>query len=279
MERIHRFLRNQAIKFSVLAAVAAAVLLIFGPLLDLLLPKHPDIVIGVSIAILTGVGLLLLDYLSEVKRLIKPAEVRFYPNQEAADNDLRAFIDSARPGKADLLELSSAAVHENIIRPLVTGRSKIRLLIQNPKVAHDRFAPSARQERRICDQFVLRLGSEPEVANYDRLRIRFYSEMASLRGRKFSNKLVSVGWFTCDLRPEELPVEQDPVQIWGHNNPLLSIATSEKGFDIVEGMFSRVFKNLWDRADLPKDICSDCPDKQNGRCPVSDDWLDRISRE
>ena len=278
MQRVHRFLRDQAIKFSVIGAVIVAGLLIFGPLLDLLLPTQPNIMIAVTILILTSVGWLLLDYLSEVKRLIKPAEIRFYPNQEEADRELRAFIDSARPGEADLLECSSATVYQNIISPLVTRGNKIRLLIQNPKVARGRFGPSAREERRICDQFAITLGSEPPVASYDKLRIRFYSEVPSLRGRKFGNKLINVGWYTYDLRPEETPVETNPVQIHGHNNPLLSIASTEKDFDIIESMFSKVFKNLWDSADLPKDICSACPEKQNRQCQVSDAWLDRVSR-
>ena len=278
MERVHRFLRDQAIRFGILATVAVAALLIFGPLLDLLLPKYPDIVMSVSIAILTGVGLLLLDYLSEVKKLIKRPEIHFYRNQGEADNDLRVFIESKRPAEADLLELSAATVYDNVIKPLAKVGSKIHLLIQNPKVARDKYAPSPRQEKRICNQFALRLGTEPAVANHDGLRVRFYSEMASLRGRKFSNKLLNVGWFTYDLRPGEIPVEQEPVQVWGDTNPLVSIASAEKDFDVVESMFSRVFKNLWDRADLPKDICGACPEKQNRRCPVSDTWLDRISR-
>lgn len=278
MEKIRKFSQKHAIKFARWGIAVAAVLLIFGPLLNLMLSKYPAQVIAVSIAILIGVGWLLLDYLSEIKRLIEPTEIHLYPDQQAADNDLRAFIDSARPKEADLIEFSSASVYENIVRPLVRSGSKILLLVQNPKVAHDRFAPSIRQEGRICDQFARRLGTEPEVANYDKIRIRFYGEMASLRGRKFSKKLINVGWFTYDLRQQEMSAATDPVQIWGHNNPLLSIAASDKCFAIVESMFSKVFKNLWDRAKLPKDVCNTCSEKTNGRCPVSDDWLEQVSR-
>jgi len=278
MEKVHGFLRRQAIKFGVFGTIVVAVLLIFGPLLDLLLPQHPDIVMGVSIAILTGVGLLLLDYFSEIKRLIKPAEIRLYTDQQAADNDLRAFIDSTKPTEADLLECSSGTVYSTVIKPLIRAKSQIRLLILNPKRASEIFEPSNRQERRICNQFALHMGSDPEVARYDKIRIRYYRELPSLRGRKFENNLINVGWFTYDSRPEEMEVSTDPLHIWGHSNPLLTIAATHENFYIVEGFFSKVFKNLWNRGSLPKDICNACPEKQSKRCPVSDDWLERVSR-
>ncbi|MFC1962819.1 hypothetical protein ACFLWB_02340 [Chloroflexota bacterium] len=181
MERIHRFLREQAIKFSLSGMILVAALLIFGPVLNLLFVEYPEIVTTVSIAILTGVGLLLLDYLSEVKRLIKPQKVTFYPNQEAADTDLRDFILSEKPKQADLLEFSSATVYENIVSPLITSDSNICLLIQNPKVSSERFALSNLQENRICHTLARRLAIERP--NYDKIRIRFYKEIASIRGR------------------------------------------------------------------------------------------------
>ena len=252
-------------------------MLIFGPLLDLLLPEHPSIVMSVSVAILTGMGLLLLDYLSEVKRLITPPEIHFHHDQQEADKHLRTFIESARPSKADLLECASATVHDNVIKPLVTGGCNIRLLILNPKVDDKVFKPCGDEKQRICGQ-IRRLNMEEEVAQYDNIRIRFYNEPPSLRGRKFGNRLVNVGWFTYELQQKE-DLSADCLRIWGHNNPLVSIASSEKDFDVVEGMFSKVFKNLWGRADLPRKICNACPEKQNQRCPVSDAWLDRVSRD
>lgn len=278
MKKVHEFLRQQAIKFGVFGIVVVVVLSIFGPILDLLLPQHPEIVIVVSIAILTAVGLLLLEYFSEVKSLIRPSKVRLYNGQQDADNDLIAFIDLKKPREADLLECSSATGYSTIVKPLVRAKSQIRLLMLNPKRAKEIFEPSNRQERRICNQFALHMGSDPEVARYDKIRIRYYREPPSLRGRKFGNNLLNVGWFTYDSRLEEMSVSTDPLHIWGHSNPLLTIAATHENFDIIEGFFSKVFKNLWDRASLPKDICNTCPEKQSKQCPVGDDWLERVSR-
>lgn len=279
MEKTRRILRKQAIKIGFGSTLAVAVLLILGPVLNMIFVDKPSISISISIAILTAVGVLLLDYLSEVKRLIRPPEIYFHYNQDDVDQHLRTYIESVRPSEADLLMVSSHWTFGSIILPLVREQSSIRLLMYDPHKAIEQFSPSRRQQRRICSAIVERLSAEPDIAHYDKIRVRFYRETPSLRGIRLGDKIVNVGWFTYDLRPDETDTSTDPVQIWGHNNPSLSIAASEKDFEVVQSLFHKVFNNLWIRAELPKDVCNVCGEKTTKGCPVSSAWLNLVSRD
>ena len=279
MEKARGILRKQAIKISLGGTIAVAILLILGPVMNIIFVNDPSISISISVAILTAVGVILLDYLSEVKRLIRPPEINFHYNQDEADQHLRTYIESVKPSEADLLMVSSHWIFGNIILPLVKEQSSIRLLLYDPHKAEEQFNPSRRQQRRICSAIVERLSAEPETARYDKIRVRFYRETPSLRGIRLGNRIVHVGWYTWDLRPDKTDTNTEPVQIWGHNNASLSIAASEKDFEVVYRLFNKVFTNLWLRAELPKDVCNGCDEKTNNKCPISSAWLDLASRD
>ena len=197
----------------------------------------------------------------------------FYADQESANSHLQAFINETKPEEAFLLEASANTIFDPVLKPLIKNRSRIYLLIQNPVTALERFAPSKEEQRRVCN-LIARSCEELDVKTCETLRVRFYREIPSLRGRKFDKKLLNVGWLTYDLRDPA----SEPVHISGHDNPCSSIPAGAQGFDIIEGFFTKVFANLWNNADSPKEICGSCPEKESRLCPATDDWLERVSR-
>jgi hypothetical protein len=76
------------------------------------------------------------------------------------------------------------------------------------------------------------------------VQIRCYEAPPSLRGRKFDNLLVDVGWYTPDLGRQG--GEDEDWEVIGHLNPLVvSSAETEEGQHLRE-MFDRVFESLWE---------------------------------
>lgn len=273
----HQFLVDRAKIVATVALVVVALLVIFGPILDIL-PGQPETVIIASVTIVTTIGAMCMDLLHDIRKRISSPNIVFYRDDASAQIEISKYIESVVPRKADLLEFSASIPYSNILVPLAKCGSQIRLLMQNPKTARERMK-SNRQEQRICRQLASNLSLEPEITSCHAIRIRFYDEIASLRARKFDNNMLQVSWFTYDLRPEDMPIVCDPVQVWGHNNCCFCIKSSEKGFKFIEDLFDRVFNNLWNHAIRPVDVCGECNSKKEGSCGVNTDWLRRISEE
>lgn len=82
--------------------------------------------------------------------------------------------------------------------------------------------------------------------------VRCYKQTASLRGRKIGNSLISISWFTYGTQriertniPEMLKQARRPYDLEGHTNVLINASLSSTEGRILEGMFDRVFDDLW----------------------------------
>lgn len=268
-------LGRNAIKIGGGAIVVLAIIVLLDPILHIITLLEPSIYVSISIATLTIVGLLLLEYLSEVKRLIVPPKIGLHSDQDEVDERLKRYIEFNKPSEADLLQVSLNWAFYPIVLPLANEKSNIRLLMLNPKKAKEIFSPSLRQNERICSSIRLRLNEEANIKNYDKIRVRFYNQFPSIRGMKLGDRMLNLGWYTYDPRKEST----DPIQIWGHNNASLIITAEDKDFASAKGLFDKGFNNLWKEADLPINVCGKCEEKMNGRCRVTDDWLKLVSRD
>ncbi|HSW58267.1 MAG TPA: hypothetical protein VLH15_07685, partial [Dehalococcoidales bacterium] len=155
---------------------------------------------------------------------------------------------------------------------------EICLLIHNPLEQ----LLSDLQKERICAQIrTLKLvGFKDGI-----LKIKCYNQRASLRGRKFDNTLIELGWYTYDYDPEY--AEYGKNQMWGHNNPLIVAHLKNEG-QYLGKMFDRVFDSLWNDTSNPSllDVCTkQCrfyreggkTGEENQFCSVSKEWLKKVS--
>jgi hypothetical protein len=78
-----------------------------------------------------------------------------------------------------------------------------------------------------------------------------------LRGRKFNNNLISVGWYTYgnsriennDAIPTIQKSKRHPKQIHGHINSMASVPLNTEYGKSISAMFDRVFKELWNSSE------------------------------
>lgn len=210
---------------------------------------------------------IVLDYLIDVKRLSLKPPLKVYRNQSSADLDSLSFIVQERPRKAKLLEYSSATVH-GIVNNLVAANTDIQLLLQHPS-----YAVTDEQRRRICAQVE---SYSMESGEYQHLRIRCYRGRASVRGRKFDDKLIHLGWYRYEASQAQ---NQEWVEsVWGHNNPLISPTGEAKEiFNLLSEWFDRTFDEYWNRGARLTTVCDECPDLH--ALNIAEDWLKLVSSE
>jgi len=240
-----------------------------GWTLTVIHPAESNTEIAIIAITATILGLCLafiLDYLRDIKRLSLKPPVKVYPDQSSSDIDLLSFIAHEKPRRAKLLEYSSATVH-GILSSLVANTSDIQLLVQHPE-----FAVGSQQRDRICSQIK---AYSIEFEEYPQLRIRCYRERASVRGRKFDERLIYLGWYRyVAIQAKNQPLVET---VWGHNNPLISPTTeARESFNMMNEWFDQVFSELWKNGPALKEVCNDCKNKCS--TPPSQGWLDLVSK-
>lgn len=210
-------------------------------------------------------SILALDYLVGIGI---PRGVEIYKNEQGAKARLEAYIRDARPSNVRLIEYSTASI-EYLLESLNETPVSIELLISNPHAAITDY----QRKRRICSQ-ITRLRAI--FSNPSNLKIKCYSQNASLRGRNFDNRLVAVGWYTYDVR-EQLVGTYGDKQIWGDTNTIVIVPSEARGMSSVVEMFNRVFNSLWDRAEPLQEVCGNCHDRE--KCRPDDQWLQLTNPE
>jgi hypothetical protein len=181
------------------------------------------------------------------------------------------YLRREKPQVVQLLE-HSATYGRHYIDAIKTANSKInliQLLIHNPLEQ----MISELQKERTCEQIrTLKLVD----FNSDVLKVRCYNQWASIRGRKFDDKLIVLGWYTYCYDPKY--PEYGKHQIWGHNNPLIVANLKNEGKHLGE-MFDRTYNSLWNDKDNPSllEMCTKQCKLYHKECSVSEDWLKRVS--
>jgi hypothetical protein len=209
-----------------------------------------------------------------------PTEIKIVENDYSVPLPVIEFIRQEHPQVVKMLECSSTYGRHYIdaIKILDPNIREIRLLIHSPLEQ----PISDLQTERTCEQIrTLKLVDFQS----DVLKIRCYNQRASLRGRKFDDKLVVLGWYTFYYDPNY--PEYGKNQIWGHNNPLMVARLRNEG-KILGEMFDRVFDSLWNDKDSTS-LLTVCTQKcqlyhKAGKslnrkmdCSVSEDWLKTVS--
>lgn len=182
-----------------------------------------------------------INYLGEIKeKLEEKDKIKFYKTQSDTDIDVYNYIDNNKPAKADLLEYSSAYCTE-VIEKLIKNNCKIRLLIAHPNIAN-----SDLQKERIRNR--ISHISDIDFEKYKNVDIKCYETynvgdetykaFSSIRGRKFDDKFICIGWYT--------PTTKLGGGLSGYENPMICGSTDNEPGKILKEHFDDTFKILWD---------------------------------
>lgn len=173
---------------------------------------------------------LLGDMLARLVELKSPSphSVSVFENEPRASPALLEFIEKRRPAKVDLIEYSTATIHD-LLEALKSSGCAIRLLICDPEHAVTNFQRD-RINDRVRDLLTL------TFRDYRNIEIRMYALPASIRGRLVDDRYVTVGWHTHTAHETGLV---------GHTNPMVSgVTTSDEG-QALKTMFDHAFEELW----------------------------------
>ena len=208
----------------------------------------------------------LVHEIKDIKSLIVEPNCKVYKNQRDANKELIKYIEDEKPHCIKMIEYSSKHVND-LISTLISNRTnpKIFLLIQHPNVAKSIKG----QKERIMAHLKTVMYLEREFKSFDDLKILFYEQRASLRGRNFDNKLINIGWYIYKLEGGEMHVN-------GHKRPSFVLKDNYEGFSIIQKMFNDNFVNLWTNGIRLNDAFLEC-----GESSSYDDefikWCEKVS--
>jgi hypothetical protein len=180
---------------------------------------------GAVTVILLGETIVLL---SELK-YGTPSRIEVLPSETSVSSLERHFVQEHRPAHVDLILHSSLVVSE-LLESLKDNRSYIRLLLKHPATAQ------SDTDRQVILAQAVRL-IEVTLKDYDKVEIRCYTSPASIRGKLFDKKALSVSWYTytTGLR----------YRVYGHDNAVLFTYTNTEEGRLLQEMFERAFNWLW----------------------------------
>ncbi len=164
-----------------------------------------------------------------------------------------------------MVEYSSWSV-QSLINTLIKNRThpNIYLLLQHPIDGEVIVG----QKERICKQITTVIYQQEEFKNYPNLKILFYKQRTSFRGRNFDNKLINVGWYIYKYD------EKGQMRVYGHNQPVITFRESYEGFSNIKKMFNDTFENLWVNGIRLKEAFNECYDSQD---PHFIEWCEKVS--
>jgi hypothetical protein len=192
------------------------------------IPAVQDLLIAKGvIAMLTL--LVALDLSATVSSAIEGDGLDVSSDQDHDTPRTLAFLQSHPVKRADLLEYSSASI-EPLLAELKRQNAHIRLLIRHPDDV------GAHQRERIVGQ--IRALKSIICEDNDRAEIRCYRPFSGLRGRRFGDRMVSVGWYTPDLKTK--------LEVRGHTNPVVTARLSTPEGQDLARMFDNLFVGLWE---------------------------------
>ena len=186
----------------------------------------PEIQISISLGIIIAMLSIAQQYLND---MIKGGSTRAFDNQANANHYLIDYINKYKVREAKLIEYDGDSVKQ-LMEVLLQHKVRLHVLLQHPEHACSGF-----QANRILHKIRVR---EEEFGEYgDRITFSYYKDTASIRGRGFDNKLISIGWYTYDRRGQS-GIGGEP-QVWGHNNPVLVIRDDSDEFRHISVFFFR----------------------------------------
>lgn len=195
---------------------------LFGPLEQWL--SKTSLLNVIIIVLLSDVLLLLAEF----KTTMNP-QVTVFANEPDAYKDLRQHIEASSPKKADLIEYSTATIHD-LLEVLRSADCRLRILICNPDSAITDFQANRIRER-IDDLTTV------TFRDFDKVEIRMYRLPASIRGRLIDRSYVTMGWHVYT---------SDEAGLFGHTHAMVSApCDSSDGRNLCE-TFATAFDYLWE---------------------------------
>jgi len=223
------FYRKHQAKFIAAFIAIYASVWVFLPLLGKALTDSQSqaVTLGVIVLMLSIVQAYLND-------MIKETSTNLFHDQVHANHYLIEYAKKNDISEARLIEYDGDSVKE-LLFVLLQHKVKLHVLLQHPDHACSEF-----QSYRIWHKISVR---EAEFAEYgSQIEFDYYKDTASVRGRAFDDKLLSIGWYTYDRR---LPSgNSGEPEVWGHNNPVFVTGVESDEFNTLSTFFEKVFQNL-----------------------------------
>lgn len=210
----------------------------------------------------------LVREIKDIKSLIIEPNCKVYKYQSDANKDLIKYIEDEKPQCVKMIEYSSRHVND-LISTLIMSRTNpnIYLLIQHPNVAESIKG----QKERIISHLKTVIALEREFKSFANLKILFYEQRASLRGRNFGNKIINIGWYLYELDGKEMRVN-------GHKKPSFILNDNYEGFSIIQKMFNDNFENLWTNGISLKEAILECYESSSYDNEFIE-WCENVSPE
>jgi hypothetical protein len=181
--------------------------------------------LNVIIIVLLSDVLLLL---AEFKSTATPP-VAVFRDEPDAYRDLRRYIESSSPRQADLIEYSTATIHD-LLELLRSASCRLRILICNPDSAVNEFQATRIRER-IADLTTV------TFRDFDKVDIRMYRLPAAIRGRLIDDTYVTMGWHVYT---------SDAAGLYGHTHAMVSASCDSMHGRNLRATFTDAFEHLWE---------------------------------
>ncbi|GEM_PF-3211279 len=196
-----------------------------------------------------------------------------FQDQLETNPHLYNYINQEKYKNIYMIEYSSSTTRELIQNAIkINSKVNIYILLQHPKTGKEYDG----QEKRIIDHLEGFYYIQKDMRNCNNIKILFYKQRASVRGRNFDDKLINLGWYKYVYFDSKC--NKDKVE--GHNGITILIGKDNNNFNVAKNYFNETFKEMWLNADTVKDVCSLYKDKISDYEDESFKiWCDHVSIE
>jgi hypothetical protein len=220
--------RNIDLYITIFLGFVVAVLNLFADTDD------PDVrkrVASVTLALLAAIAFSLLQ-----DRHKSHVSVTISSDNNANVDYLCDYIAENKISRARLIQYSGDMIRRVVEKLLEKGVS-VELLLQHPSKALNQFQieKMASFQHRVKNDF----------RNNQNLIIRYYKETASVKGIKFDNDFLSMGWYIYRSKSgsENVP------WLYGHNNATITVHLGNSNLRDLVATFDETFQMLWETAE------------------------------
>lgn len=232
-----------------------------------------DFTLGFTTTVLTGLVMVMLDHLSSMKNRYNE-ELSVYKDAAEFSRKVNKILSVKTPRKVDLIEYSTASIREEWLIPLIKRNdnnpnkiTRVRLLLCHPSNAISKIQ---RQER-ICAS-IRQLYHKTKEVDISGLKVKCYNFPASLRGRKFDDQFVAVGWYTYRYDKDS------KIRIRGDENIMVGTSPHTQEGKKVHDFFTKCFEEeMWPAAKQLKEVCGHTEDCKECLIHPTTNWLEAVS--
>ncbi len=193
-----------------------------------------------------------------------------FQNQLETNQHLYNYINQENYKNIYMIEYSSITTSELIQNAIkINPEVNIYILLQHPKTGKEYDC----QEERIIGHLGGFFYSQKDMRNCNNIKILFYKQRASVRGRNFDDKLINLGWY------KYVYFDSKCDKVDGHNGITILIEKDNNNFKVAKNYFNETFKEMWLNADTVKDFCSLFENKKYYKDESFKIWCDHVSIE